>query len=139
MKDCSLKPTTKSGIEKYPKEHLNHFKQLWEFKNSSNIRLPNQTPSQQILQQVDLSELGHVQAGVTDKQNYCWQVSGVPNNKIRVKLDYCETGNEIAENQQFDFDGFRLRSRQFPDYCLGMRTEESRGPLFLAWCYDNRF
>lgn len=54
---------TPSGMERYPRNHLMYFRQLWEFKDQSSLRSSSQTATQQILQQIDLSELSQVQGG----------------------------------------------------------------------------
>ena len=60
---CKLFVFTPSGMERYPRNHLMYFRQLWEFKDQSSLRSSSQTATQQILQQIDLSELSQVQGG----------------------------------------------------------------------------
>jgi len=144
MENCSTKPTTPTGRERYPRVHLMYFRQLWEFKNQSSLNTPSQTATQQILQQIDLSELQQIQEGVEEKQNYCWQVEEPEVSRSRVKLAYCstaESGLESLGSQQFDFDPVsgQMRSRKFPEFCLGRQTGGGSGPMFLAWCFENKF
>ena len=136
-----------AGRNRYPRDHLMYFRQLWEFKNESSHawgRTSSQVASQQILQQIDLSELLQVQEGVAGKQNYCWQVEKPEVSRSRVKLAYCstvESGLESLDSQQFDFDAVssQMRSRKFPEFCLGRQTGGGNGPMFLAWCFENKF
>lgn len=90
-----------------------------------------------------MSELKHVQEGVLEKQNYCWKVDQPSTSRSRVKLSFCSTGDLILEEEQFEFDWVskKIRSKKYPDFCLGKKssTSDNATPLYLAWCYDNQF